>query len=110
MNIHIGGLLLRQDKSPGSSAELGPLKSPAPCGAFCFQRLADVTNIPSLFARAPDWAVVFDMDPNMARATRRRVFDSMVRDRALTGGFHFPFPAFGTMENAGNGYQFKPVA
>lgn len=74
-----------------------------------FNYVADVTNIPSLFARAPDWSVVFDMDPAMARVTRRRVFDSMVKERALTGGFHFPFPAFGTMENAGNGYQFKPV-
>lgn len=75
-----------------------------------FHYVADVTNIPELFARAPDWAVVFDMDPNAARVTRRRVFDTMVRNRALTGGFHFPFPAFGTMEAAGNGYAFKPVA
>ena len=75
-----------------------------------FHYVADVTNIPSLFARAPDWAVMFDMDPNMARVTRRRVFDSMVRERALTGGFHFPFPAFGQMEVAGEGYQFRPVA
>lgn len=75
-----------------------------------FNYVADVTNIPSLFARAPDWSVMFDMDPAMARVTRRRVFDAMVRDKALTGGFHFPFPAFGTMENAGSGYQFKPVA
>jgi glyoxylase-like metal-dependent hydrolase (beta-lactamase superfamily II) len=75
-----------------------------------FHYVADVTNVPSLFARSPDWSVTFDMDPNMARATRRRVFDAMVKDRALTGGFHFPFPAIGTMENAGNGYQFKPLA
>ncbi|HEX2544474.1 MAG TPA: MBL fold metallo-hydrolase [Ramlibacter sp.] len=75
-----------------------------------FHYVADVTNIPALFARNPDWAVVFDMDPNAARLTRRRVFDSMVRERAFTGGYHFPFPAFGTMEAAGSGYAFKPVA
>ncbi|HEY8357450.1 MAG TPA: MBL fold metallo-hydrolase, partial [Ramlibacter sp.] len=75
-----------------------------------FNYVADVTNIPSLFARNPEWAVVFDMDPNAARVTRRRVFDAMVKDRALTGGFHFPFPAFGTMEANGSGYQFTPVA
>ncbi|WP_119157268.1 MBL fold metallo-hydrolase [Caldimonas tepidiphila] len=75
-----------------------------------FHYVADVTNIPTLFARNPDWAVVFDMDPHMARMTRRRVFDSMVKERALTGGFHFPFPAFGTIETAGSGYQFKPAA
>lgn len=75
-----------------------------------FHYVADVTNVPALFARSPDWAVTFDMDPVMARATRRRVFDAMSKDRAITGGFHFPFPAMGTIENAGNGYQFKPLA
>ncbi len=75
-----------------------------------FHYVADVTNIPALFARSPDWAAVFDMDANMARATRRRIFDALVKDRALAGGYHFPFPALGTMEVAGNGYQFKPLA
>lgn len=75
-----------------------------------FTYVADVTNIPSLFARNPDWAVVFDMNPEMARQTRRRVFDMMVREKTLVGGFHFPFPAIGTMENSGSGYQFKPLA
>lgn len=75
-----------------------------------FNYVADVTNVPELFARNPDWAVVFDMDPNAARMTRRRVFDSLVKDRALTGGFHFPFPAFGTMEASGKGFEFKPVS
>jgi len=62
-----------------------------------------------LFARAPDWSVLFDMDPVMARMSRRRVFDMLVKDKMMVGGFHFPFPAFGTMEPSGNGYQFKPV-
>jgi glyoxylase-like metal-dependent hydrolase (beta-lactamase superfamily II) len=75
-----------------------------------FVYVADVTNIPSLFARAPDWAVQFDMDAEMARQTRRRVFDMLAKDKTLAGGYHFPFPAFGTLEAAGNGYQFKPVA
>jgi glyoxylase-like metal-dependent hydrolase (beta-lactamase superfamily II) len=75
-----------------------------------FMYVADVTNVPSLFARSPDWAVAFDMDAEMARQTRRRVFDMLVKEKTVAGGFHFPFPAFGTMEAAGNGYQFKPMA
>lgn len=75
-----------------------------------FVYIADVTNVPSLFARSPDWAVQFDMDPEMARQTRRRIFDMLVREKTVAGGFHFPFPAFGTLEAAGNGYQFKPMA
>jgi hypothetical protein len=72
--------------------------------------VADITNVPSLFARAPDWSVLFDMNPVMARMSRRRVFDMLVKDKMMAGGFHFPFPAFGTMEASGNGYQFRPVA
>lgn len=75
-----------------------------------FVYVADVTNVPSLFARSPDWAVTFDMDAEMARQTRRRIFDMLVRERTVAGGFHFPFPAFGTLEASGNGYQFRPMA
>lgn len=75
-----------------------------------FAFVADLTNIPQLFARNPDWAVQFDMDAEAARMTRRRIFEMVVNDKMLTGGFHFPFPAFGVIETMGNGYDFKPVA
>ena len=75
-----------------------------------FAYVADLTNVPSLFARSPDWSVTFDMDKEMARATRRKIFDMIVKDTMMAGGFHFPFPAFGSIEAAGNGYQFKPLA
>jgi len=75
-----------------------------------FFYVADLTNVPALFARNPDWAVTFDMDAEMARQTRRRIFDMLVKDKTLAGGFHFPFPAIGSLETAGSGYQFKPVA
>jgi glyoxylase-like metal-dependent hydrolase (beta-lactamase superfamily II) len=75
-----------------------------------FMYVADVTNVPSLFARSPEWAVTFDMDAEMARQTRRRIFDQVVKEKMLVGGFHFPFPAIGTLETAGNGYAFKPMA
>jgi glyoxylase-like metal-dependent hydrolase (beta-lactamase superfamily II) len=71
--------------------------------------VADLAHIPSLFARNPDWAVVFDMDPEAARQTRRRVFDQIVKEKMLAGGYHFPFPAFGTIEPAGQGFRFVPV-
>jgi glyoxylase-like metal-dependent hydrolase (beta-lactamase superfamily II) len=75
-----------------------------------FAYVADITNVPSLFARNPDWAVLFDMNPEMARQSRRRIFERLVKEKMMAGGFHFPFPAFGTIEPAGNGYQFVPVA
>jgi len=75
-----------------------------------FAYVADLTNVPSLFARSPDWSVTFDMDKEMARATRRKIFDMVVKEKMMAGGFHFPFPAFGGIESAGNGYAFKPLA
>ena len=75
--------------------------------AFMF--VADLTNIPALFARNPDWAVQFDMDAEAARQTRRRVFEQIVKDQMLVGGYHFPFPAMGRMRPDGNGYRFEPL-
>lgn len=75
-----------------------------------FMYIADVTNMPALFARRPDWAVMFDMDPDMARETRKRILDMAASENILTGGFHFPFPAMGKITREGEGYQFTPMA
>jgi glyoxylase-like metal-dependent hydrolase (beta-lactamase superfamily II) len=75
-----------------------------------FAFVADITNVPSLFARRPDWSVVFDMNPEMARQSRRRIFDMLVKEKMPAAGFHFPFPAVGTIENFDGGYQFKAMS
>ncbi len=75
-----------------------------------FAYVADITNVPQLFARNPDWPVQFDMNAEEARVARRKVFDMIVNDKVMAGGFHFPFPAFGRVEKLGNGFEFKPVA
>lgn len=74
-----------------------------------FFYLADLTNVPSLFARNPDWAVTFDMDAEAARKVRREVFARVTSSKSLVGGFHFPVPAFGRMTATGNGYTFEPT-
>jgi glyoxylase-like metal-dependent hydrolase (beta-lactamase superfamily II) len=75
-----------------------------------FTYVADLTNVPKLFARNPDWAVTFDMDAEAARKVRREVFQRIAASNALMGGFHFPFPAFGRMAALGDGYAFQPMA
>jgi glyoxylase-like metal-dependent hydrolase (beta-lactamase superfamily II) len=75
-----------------------------------FAYVADLTNIPQLFARNPDWQVQFDMDANAARDMRRKTFEMIVNEKMMVGGYHFPFPAFGKLDKLGNGYDFKPVA
>lgn len=75
-----------------------------------FFYLADLTNVPALFARNPDWAVTFDMDAEAARKVRREVFARITASNAMVGGFHFPFPAFGRMATSGSGYAFQPAS
>jgi glyoxylase-like metal-dependent hydrolase (beta-lactamase superfamily II) len=82
----------------------------AQSGGEKFAYVADLTNVPSLFARNPDWAVQFDMNAEAARESRRKVFEMIVNEKIMAGGYHFPFPAFGRIEKMGNGYDFKPVA
>jgi glyoxylase-like metal-dependent hydrolase (beta-lactamase superfamily II) len=71
--------------------------------------LGDVTSIPALFARNPGWHAVFDQDAALAEATRRRLFDRIVADKTRVTGYHFPFPAAGTIARDGNGYAFAPA-
>ena len=74
-----------------------------------FHYVADLTNVPALFARNPDWAVTFDMDAEAARKVRREMLARAVTSQSLVGGFHFPFPALGRMVAAGQGYAFEPL-
>ena len=74
-----------------------------------FVYVGDLTNVPALFARNPDWAVTFDMDAEAARKTRREVFQRIVSSNAMVGGYHFPFPAFGRLAAQGNGFAFQPA-
>src|SRR5919198_1124201 len=71
---------------------------------------ADVTNVPDLFLRNPDWQVMFDHEPEKAVATRRRIYDMASADKFLISGYHFPFPGLGYIEKAGSGYRLIPAA
>jgi glyoxylase-like metal-dependent hydrolase (beta-lactamase superfamily II) len=67
---------------------------------------ADAVNLPALFMARPDWFPMFDMDPPTAVATRRAMLDRLATDRIRTVGYHFPMPATGFVERAGNAYRF----
>jgi glyoxylase-like metal-dependent hydrolase (beta-lactamase superfamily II) len=72
--------------------------------------LGDVTNVPFLFVRNPDWSAVFDMDADMARATRRKLLDQIAIDRILAFGYHWGLPNAGYIRKAGSGFDFEPLA
>jgi len=68
--------------------------------------LVDTTNIPALFVRNPGWHAVFDQDAATAEATRRKLLERVVADKVTITGYHFPFPAVGTIVKDGSGYAF----
>jgi glyoxylase-like metal-dependent hydrolase (beta-lactamase superfamily II) len=70
--------------------------------------LGDTSNHPALFVRHPDWQPVIDMDGPRAAATRRRLLDRAASDRMLVHGYHFPFPACGSIVRDGMGFAFVP--
>jgi glyoxylase-like metal-dependent hydrolase (beta-lactamase superfamily II) len=70
---------------------------------------SDVTNIPELFLRNPDWHVAFDVDGDMAQQTRHKFYDMAAAEKATVVGFHFTFPSIGHVEKDGNGYRLVPA-
>lgn len=78
-------------------------------GNDTFTFLADTTNVPALFARNPDWAVMFDMDAEAARRTRREVFARLAERGTLVGGYHFPGAALARLKTQGSGFTLDLV-
>jgi glyoxylase-like metal-dependent hydrolase (beta-lactamase superfamily II) len=75
-------------------------------GGKQFISSADVTNINALFVKHPDWQVVFDHVPEEAVATRKKVFDRVIAEKATVSGYHWGLPNVGTIAKDGNGYAF----
>jgi glyoxylase-like metal-dependent hydrolase (beta-lactamase superfamily II) len=67
--------------------------------------VGDIIHAPALQAADPDVAIVFDMDPDTARATRKRLLDELAADGAMFTGGHFLHPAFHQVERKGQGYR-----
>jgi glyoxylase-like metal-dependent hydrolase (beta-lactamase superfamily II) len=70
---------------------------------------ADVTHVPYLFTRHPDWHAMYDQDGAMAEQTRRKVYDMLAAERMMVQGFHYPFPGLAYVERSGAGYREIPV-
>jgi glyoxylase-like metal-dependent hydrolase (beta-lactamase superfamily II) len=70
---------------------------------------ADTTNVAALFVRNPDWAVMFDADPEAARQVRRRLAEMAIKDELLVAGYHLNGSAIGMLSVRGKGYEFKPL-
>lgn len=69
----------------------------------------DIVHLPGLQFTRPEATTVFDVDPALATASRRRAFDMASTDRLMVAGMHLDFPGLGHVERRGEGYGFVPV-
>jgi len=65
-------------------------------------------HLASVQMARPDATLVFDVEPQVARATRERVFDWAATERLRVAGAHLGFPGFGHVVRAGNGFAYAP--
>jgi glyoxylase-like metal-dependent hydrolase (beta-lactamase superfamily II) len=101
---------------PGISASLLPGHTPGHTGWLIHSGSdgvliwGDVVHLAAVQVPRPDAALVFDVDPQAARETRRRTFDRVAADRLRVAGAHLDFPGFGYIVRQGTGYRFEPDA
>src|SRR5215210_6310169 len=58
----------------------------------------------------PEWTPVFDMLPEQASASKRRIFDLGAEEDALVFAHHFPpFPSVGRVRKQQQGWRWQPI-
>ena len=67
----------------------------------------DIVHVAAVQVPRLDAALIFDVDPDLARATRRQVFDFVAGERMTVAGAHLPFPGFGRLERGEQGFQYR---
>jgi glyoxylase-like metal-dependent hydrolase (beta-lactamase superfamily II) len=70
----------------------------------------DLVHLAAIQVARPDTGLVYDVDPQAACATRRRMFDRVAADKLAVAGAHLDFPGFGTIVRKGAGFAFEPDA
>lgn len=69
----------------------------------------DLVHIPSVQLDNPEVSIVFDIDPEAARRTRKKCFEEVARDGTLVAGMHMVFPGIGHLDPYSQGkYAFLP--
>jgi glyoxylase-like metal-dependent hydrolase (beta-lactamase superfamily II) len=78
-------------------------------GTGDFLIFGDIVHCAALQFAHPERSVAFDIDPALALANRKKVFDMVATDKLLFSGGHLPFPAVGRATKVGTGYAYVPV-
>jgi glyoxylase-like metal-dependent hydrolase (beta-lactamase superfamily II) len=70
----------------------------------------DVVHFAVIQVQRPDTGLIYDVDPQAACATRRRMFDRAAAEGLAVAGAHLDFPGFGAVVRKGSGFAFEPDA
>ena len=101
---------------PGISAVLMPGHTPGHTGWLIQSGKdslliwGDLVHLAAIQIPRPDTGLVYDVDPQTACATRKRMFDRIAADKLRVGGAHMDFPGFGAIVRKGAGFGFEPGA
>jgi glyoxylase-like metal-dependent hydrolase (beta-lactamase superfamily II) len=112
----IGSFEWGKEVAPGVTAIAAPGHTPGhtafavASGSHRILVQSDVTNIPALFLRNPDWHAIYDHDPDLAQKTRHAFYDMAAAEKALIVGYHFSFPSIGHVERDGARYRLVPIS
>jgi glyoxylase-like metal-dependent hydrolase (beta-lactamase superfamily II) len=71
--------------------------------------MADTANHYLAALLHPEWSFSFDSDPAEATATRREQYGRMADEARRIIAYHFPFPAVGYIDRAGDGFRYFPA-
>jgi glyoxylase-like metal-dependent hydrolase (beta-lactamase superfamily II) len=71
--------------------------------------MADVATSEVVAFQHPEWKFGYDVDPELAIASRKRLLDRVTGDRCKLLGFHWRYPGVGYSEPLGAAYRFIPA-
>ena len=75
-------------------------------GGQQFAFLGDLTHHPVLLLEKPRLEFAYDSDPKQAADTRVRLLDMLASNRVPVMSYHFPWPGFGHIAKAGDGFRY----
>jgi glyoxylase-like metal-dependent hydrolase (beta-lactamase superfamily II) len=69
----------------------------------------DIALAPEVFAKHPDYQVLFDVMGDVAVTTRKKIYDMAMAEKLPVIGYHFAFGTVNYVEKAGEGYRMVPL-
>ncbi len=75
-------------------------------GSEQLYHFVDIAHNHVLSFAHPEWVLQFDVQSDVAIATRKRLYDRCATDRTRVCGTHMPFPGLGRVRRAGAAYEY----